>query len=371
MKRTVLISGASIAGLTLGYWLNTYGFDVKIIEISSSPRKGGSPIDIRADALQVAESMGILEIIKNKQIHTEAISFVGKTGKVKVVTRPPKGNNNREPDIEIERENLISILYGLIKDDITFIFNDSIEMLQQNDSGVEVTFKNGNKHWFDFVIGADGQHSAVRKIVFGTEDKFTKYLGMYVSVAQIEQKPGKNNHTLLYNSPGKIAGISQYDAKTYLFFAFHSPRLNYDYHDKEEQRKLLMNTFKNQRWLVPELLRFIQIADNLYFDSVSQIRMSKWTKDRVSLIGDAAHCAAFLSGMGSSLAMTGARILAEELSSAADNYQAAFQQYENRHKPVVEKIHASVPFTAGMFIPKSHIGIGLRNTLLRIKNVFT
>lgn len=371
MKRTVLISGAGIAGLTLGYWLNTYGFDVTIIEISSSPRKGGSPIDIRADALQVAKSMGILEIIKNKQIHTEAISFVGKTGKVKVVTRPPKGNKNKEPDIEIQREDLTGILYGLIKNDITFTFNDSIELLKQNDTGVEVTFKNGNKHRFDFVIGADGQHSAVRKIVFGTEDEFTKYLGMYVSVVEVQEKPGKINHTLLYNSPGKIAGISQYDAKTYLFFAFHSPRLNYDYHNKEQQRKLLMNTYNNQRWLVPELLRFIQTSDNIYFDSVSQIRMSKWTKGRVSLIGDAAHCAAFLSGMGSSLAMTGARILAEELFSAADNYQAAFQQYENRHKPVVEKIHASVPFTAGMFIPKSHVGIGLRNSLLRIKNLFT
>lgn len=370
MKRTVLMSGASIAGLTLGYWLNKYGFDVTIIEISNSPREGGSPIDVRAGAWQVAKDMGILEVIRDKQIHTEAISFVGKTGKVKVITRPPKDNNNREPDIEIEREDLISILYGLIKNDITFIFNNSIEMLQQNDSGVEVTFKSGNKQGFDFVIGADGQHSAVRKIVFGTEDKFTKYLGMYVSVVQIPEKPGKNNHTLLYNSPGKIAGISQYDAKTYLFFAFHSPRLNYDYHNKEEQRKLLMNTYKNQRWLMPELLQFIQTSDNLYFDSVSQIRMNKWTKGRVSLVGDSAHCAAFLSGMGTSLAMMGARILAEELSSRPDNYQAAFRQYENRHKPVVQKIHASVPFTARMFIPKSDMGIWLRNSLLRVRNLF-
>jgi len=370
MKRTVLISGASIAGLTLGYWLSKYGFDVTIVEISSSPRKGGSPIDIRADALQVIEDMGILEIIKDKQIHTEAISFVGETGKVKVVTRPPKGNKNREPDIEIERKDLINILYGLIKNRTTFIFGNSIEMLEQNDSRVEVTFKNGNQQGFDFVIGADGQHSAVRKIVFGKEDEFTKYLGMYVSVVQIQEKPGKNNHTLLYNSPGKIVGISQYDAKTYLFFAFHSCRLNYDYHNKEEQRKLLLNTYKNQRWLVPELLQFIQIADNIYFDSVSQIRMSKWSKNRVSLVGDAAHCAAFLSGMGSSLAMTGAKILAEELSSGTDNYPAAFQQYENRHKPVVEKIHASVPFTARMFIPKSYIGIWLRNSLLRVRNLF-
>ena len=122
---------------------------------------------------------------------------------------------------------------------------------------------------------------------------------------------------------------------------------------------------------MPELLQFIQTSDKIYFDSVSQIRMSKWTKDRVSLIGDAAHCAAFLSGMGSSLAMMGARILAEELYSGADNYQAAFRQYEIRHKPVVEKIHASVPFTAGMFIPKSHIGIWLRNSVIRIRNLFT
>ena len=370
MKRTVLISGASTAGLTLGHWLNKYGFDVTIVEKSSTPRKGGSPIDVRAGALQVAKDMGILDVIKDKQIHTKAISFVDKTGKIKVATPPAKSKTNGEPDIEIEREDLIDTLYGLIENQATFIFDNSIELLKQNDSGVHVSFKNGNGEGFDFVIGADGQHSAVRKIVFGKEDEFTKYLGMYVSVVQIQEKPGKDAHSLLYNSPGKIAGISQYDAKTYLFFAFHSPRLNYDYNDKEEQRRLLIDAYKNQRWLVPQLLHFIQTSDNLYFDSVSQIRMDKWTKGRVSLVGDSAHCAAFLSGMGTSLAMMGARILAEELSSRPDNYQAAFRQYENRHKPVVKKIHASVPFTARMFIPKSDMGIWLRNSLLRVRNLF-
>jgi 2-polyprenyl-6-methoxyphenol hydroxylase-like FAD-dependent oxidoreductase len=370
-NKNVLISGASIAGLTLAYWLRRHKFDVTVAEIAAGPRMGGSPIDVRGPALAVADRMGILPKIRAAKVSSEGMAFVDATGKTVGTMDTSAFDENGSGDIELRRDYLVDILYDAAKDGVEYRFEDTIQTLVQDDDGVSVTFASGETRTFDLVVGADGLHSVVRRLALGDESRFVRYLGMYVALAEVGSGfGGRANWVTFYNSPGKIAGIARYPDQDYAMFVFRSPLLRYDYHDVNQKKKLLIEAFANQSsWQVPSLLDAATAADDLYFDSVSQVRMPSWTQGRVALIGDAAHCAAFLSGMGSSLAMVGASVLADELAAAAGDYQRAFKRYEEVLRPIVEPIQSRVPQAAQLFVPATNFGIWLRNALTRLSPI--
>src|SRR5690625_5146251 len=119
MNKKVLISGASIAGLTLGYWLNYYGYKVSIVEISKGLRKGGTPIDVRGGAVAIAEKMGILKAIKELECRSvmELVDAKNET----IVDFSINNQPEYKGDIEISRDDLVNILYEqLPKEDIKF-----------------------------------------------------------------------------------------------------------------------------------------------------------------------------------------------------------------------------------------------------------
>jgi 2-polyprenyl-6-methoxyphenol hydroxylase-like FAD-dependent oxidoreductase len=367
-KLKVLVSGASIAGLTLAHWLSKHGFDVTVVELAAGPRKGGSPIDVRGPALDVADRMGILPRIRAAKVSMEGVAFVNATGKIVGSMNTALFDENAAGDIELRRDQLVNMLYDTAKDTVEYLFEDTITTLVQDDDGVDVTFAREGARRFDLVVGADGLHSVVRRLAFDDEARFVHHLGMYVALVETSpQIGGRENWTLFYNSPGRMAGIPRYRDQTYAMFVFRSPLLSYDYHDVNQKKKLVIEAFANESsWLVPRLLDAVRSAEDLYFDSVSQVRMPSWSQGRVALIGDAAHCAAFLSGMGSSLAMLGASVLADELAAAAGDHHRAFTRFEEVLRPIVEPIQSRVPQAGNIFVPATELGILLRNQLTRL-----
>jgi len=138
-KKTILISGASIAGLTLAYWLTQnagHKLKVTIVEISSGLRRGGSPIDVRGEALAVAREMGILEKIKAKEfVHsTVVLNAQNET----LFTFEVNAQAEYLGDIEIHRDDLVDILYENIPtDEVEFLFENKIEELIQHEDKVK------------------------------------------------------------------------------------------------------------------------------------------------------------------------------------------------------------------------------------------
>jgi 2-polyprenyl-6-methoxyphenol hydroxylase-like FAD-dependent oxidoreductase len=123
--------------------------------------------------------------------------------------------------------------------------------------------------------------------------------------------------------------------------------------------------FGEAGWECPQILEAMESCGEVYFDRVSQVRMSTWSLGRVSLVGDAAFCPSLLAGQGSALAMFGAYILPGELSREADQPQKAFQRYEQQLRPFIAgKQEAAVKF-AGSFAPKTRLGIFLRNEITK------
>jgi 2-polyprenyl-6-methoxyphenol hydroxylase-like FAD-dependent oxidoreductase len=368
-NKNILISGAGIAGLTLAYWLKKFGFHPTIVEHSPVLRQGGYAIDFWGAGFTIAERMNIVPDLNKADLQIREVTFVDEHNK-------PRGRMNYEQlkkmmnnrALTLLRSDLSKIIYDHLDKDVEIIFGDSIRNIEQNEKGVTVHFHNGNVRSFDLVAGADGLHSKVRKLAFGDEAQFEKYYGYYTSSYTIENNALNDGLFLTYNIPCKQAATySINENKTATFFIFSSPEKTvYDHHDIEKQKEILRNEFKNAGWKCTALLSKIDTAPDFYFDVVSQIKMDRWSNDRVTLVGDAAYCPSLLSGQGSTLAMTGAYILAGELKEANGDYKTAFEQYENIFKPFIESKQKIAQNFAKSLVPKSKFGIWLRNAFTNL-----
>ena len=358
LKKTALISGASIAGLTMAYWLNHYGYKVTVVEIASELRKGGAAIDVRSEALNVAERMQILDKIKEKKI-TTAIEFVDADNNC-IASMKNFGADSLNNDIELNRDHLVQIIYEAATSNVEYLFNNSIKSINQTNDKVSIMFEDGKNRDFDFVFGADGTHSNVRKLAFGEESLFNHFFGAYFAILKTDDFLEEINHYPIYTLPNKMAATNDNGNS---FLLFRSPKVNYNYQNDEEYKKILVANFANCGWKVPNILKAMTSSGNLYFDEVCQIKMQSWTKGRVALIGDAAYCAGFPTGMGTSLAMQGATILADELVTSNDDYDTAFSKYNNTFKPFVEAIQSTVTNGLDFLVPETEEKISLRNEM--------
>jgi 2-polyprenyl-6-methoxyphenol hydroxylase-like FAD-dependent oxidoreductase len=369
-KQTVLISGASIAGPTLAYWLKRYGFTPTVVERSPALRRGGFPIDVRNAAVEIAKRMGIWSDLQQKITTLEKLSFMDARNRrisgINVLTLRKWLDLDRTW-AEIMRGDLTETLYEATKHEVEYLFGDSVQEIAQHDDGVDVAFASGGTRRFDLVVGADGLHSIVRQLVFGDEAQFEWYCGYHVAVFTTDNYLELDHaNMLIYGVPGKQVMLrSSGDNKELVAcFIFKQPaKLRYDRSDREQQKQLLADVFADQAWEIPLLLEKMRAASDLYFDPVSQIRMESWSNGRVVLLGDAAHCPALLTGQGSTLAMMGAYLLAGELQQADGNHRQAFQQYEQAFRPVISKEQKKIKTGSDFLVPATSLSMWTRNHL--------
>ncbi|WP_143264494.1 FAD-dependent monooxygenase, partial [Amycolatopsis kentuckyensis] len=301
MKR-VLISGASIAGPALAFWLRRAGFAVTLVEKAAELRVGGYPIDVRGTALDAVERMGILPRLQDLHISTRRLTFLDASGDEIVSLAPDAIIRGTEgEDLEIRRGDLIRTLYDLVRDDVEVRFGDTVETLTDHADGVDVTFRSGRRDRYDLVIGADGLHSRTRELVFGDEAPFHHYLGYCFAGFTMPNDFGLFREGLAWSTPGKGAALyavlDSEELHGFLVSARPEPPLA-AFRNPEAQRDLIARTFAGDGWEIPRLVAAMREADDLFFDVISQIRMPRWSSGRVALVGDAAHAPSFLTGQG-------------------------------------------------------------------------
>ncbi|GIG88251.1 FAD-dependent monooxygenase [Plantactinospora endophytica] len=367
--RKVLISGASIAGPTLAYWLHRYGFEVTVVEKATGVRDGGYPIDVRGTAIDVLERMEVLPRVRAGHVDTRRLTFVDGNGRT-VGSLRPEAFSGGVPgrDLEVPRGYLTSVLYATIREDVEFLFGDSIAALQDNDDGVRVTFVSGRQQEFDLVLGADGLHSNTRRLAFGPEERYVRYLGYCFAGFTLPNDLGLAHEGTICTAPGRMATIYApgcTDTLHGLLTVARSQPPLAELGDAEAQRELMARVFADDRWRVPYLLDAMRAADDVFFDVVSQIHMPEWSRGRVALVGDAAHAPSFFSGQGTSIALVGAYVLAGELATRAE-HTAAFAAYERIARPYVQVNQALADTGGSTLAPTTARALWLRNQLLRV-----
>lgn len=357
--RRVLISGASIAGPALAYWLNHYGFDVTVVEKASEVRPGGQPVDFKgATHRTVLSRMGILDAVRQAQVGSSDGTIVDADGR-KIGVFPGEFSGG---EINIARGDLAKLLYDRTSATCEYVFGDSITSLTDSVDGVDVTFTHSAPRRFDLVVGADGIHSNVRNLAFGPESDYVSHLGYYYDA----QFDFASNEDQMYNEPGRMAAVS--GGKDPAFLVFKSEPLDYDRDDVDQQKKLLIDAYRGGAWKISELL--VQIPGTTYFwmDSISRVTTDRFASGRVALVGDSAYGNA-LGGFGTGLAIVGAYVLAGESSRANGDHNVAYGQYELKfrtYSKVSQKVNAG-----RLMAPSTRRGIRARNLMFSAAVLFT
>ncbi|ABK71037.1 FAD-dependent monooxygenase [Mycolicibacterium smegmatis] len=338
MTRSALISGAGIAGPALAFWLTEAGWEVTVIERAKQLRSSGYPIDIRGAAVEAVDRMGLLQQITANRYQHPLMDFLTPGGRR--LARLDMGEVLNDPDagdIEITRGALTRIFFEASAGRADYVFGDTITGLSPTDAGVDVTFGHRDPQTFDVVIGADGIHSNVRALSFGAENQYLRHLGPYVAIWDIPTEMIAPGTGYMYSHPGRTVGIERtFDSaatRAFLTFVHPSPG-SVNRHDISEVAAELRRAFAEDRWRTAEIIDTLLDADDVFFDTASQVRLNRWSTGRIGLVGDAAYAPAFLSGQGTSLAVAGAYVLASELVRH-DQPEKAFSAYEHRMRHFV------------------------------------
>ncbi|GAA0226156.1 hypothetical protein GCM10009539_09270 [Cryptosporangium japonicum] len=258
-------------------------------------------------------------------------------------------------------EHLAAVLHRAARDDAEFVFGDTITALHEDAAGVDVSFRRGTSRRFDYVIGADGLHSTVRRLAFGPEERFVHHAGLYIATLVLGGAPAEPHDVMLYNQPRRLVALHPARGEAGAAFIFRGPaRPSSEYRDLERQKQIVTTVYRDAGWRVPQLLDAVRNAPDLYFDAVSAVRLPRWSTRRIALVGDAASCVSLL-GDGSSLAMAGAHTLAGALAGGG-----GFAAYEAEHRTLTNPKQRRIALAAGLLVPKTALGLALRNTTGRL-----
>lgn len=353
----ILISGASIAGPALAFWLTRSGHDVTVVEKNDGIRPGGQAVDFKGTThMQVLREMGILDELRQYDIRDEDAAIVNERGRTIGVA--PGGLGSGE--LNVPRDTIATVLYQRTKDDVDYRFGDRITDLNDDGRGVAVTFRSGTTERYDLVVGADGVHSGVRRLVWGPEEQFVEHRGYHYVLADLDL----GSDDVVYSQPGMTVMLGGSKAPTFIVVA--ADRFPDARDDVDEQKRQIAGALQGGRWRIPEIVDRFADARSFYADSISRVTVEQWSRGRVVLLGDSAWGNA-LSGYGTGLALVAAYVLAGELRLADGDLATALHEYERRFRPYTAASHK---VNAGALLaPRTMRGIRLRNLFFRAASV--
>ncbi len=377
-KLRVLISGASVAGPALAYWLVRAGCKVTVIERAPSLRTAGQGLDVRDTARDIIKRMGIFDRIRDKSSHEEGLEVVDSNNRCFsrfAADKSGKGDSITS-DVEILRGELAGILFDVTKDDVSYIFGDMVESLEETDREVGVNFANGTQTMpFDLVVAADGLGSKIRGLAFGNGDSHIRSLDSYASYFSIPHSDTDTMWSRVHWIKGGRCMLVRPDnvGRTRAFLCLTAyeksdERLaRFEKASKEgipAQKLLVQELFQDADWEISRILEGMHKSDDFYMQHIAQVRMNRWSSGRVALIGDAGYAPSPFTGMGTSLAFIGAYVLAGEISRQPTNIPAALESYERVLRPYVESIQKLPPGIPWMVNPQSTLGVRVFETVV-------
>ena len=370
-----LVCGGGIAGNTAALQLLRARIPTTVVERTAAPRPGGQAVDLRGPAGDVATRMGLMPAIRAHQLDERGMIFVDAAGRE--LNRMPAdlfGGEGIVAEIEITRGDLNQVLLDAIAGaggDLEYRYGDWVSELHQDADGVDVTFASGVRERFSLVIGADGLHSSLRRLVFGADSQFLKYLGGYMSFFTMPTPASKHNRLEWFVTHqvagGSFVGIrSDVDPTTSKAVVIlrmpPDPALE---RSPTQQKQLIRKRLSAGGWEIPAILNAMEIADDFYFDELARVTMPTWSERRIVLLGDAAFCGSPLTGQGTSVAMIGAYVLAGEIAATPTHPAQAISRYETLVRPLIAKAQELMPGGVRALTPGSAVEMAISRLINR------
>lgn len=375
MAPKVLIVGGGIAGPSLAFWLAQLDFSVTILERHPNLRANGQQLDLRGQGLTAMRYMGLEPQVRAKVVDEEGLQFVNSAGVPQaslIANKTGKGQQSFTSEFEIMRGDLVRILYEATKEKTRYIFGTTVESMEEVDDGVKVVLKDGSEEVYDLVVVADGDRSKTRRMILGSEapEPF-RSMRHYIAYFTAPRVESDSKYATMYHEVGSriVATRADNPRTIQVYMAVlttgrGSEIIGAALRDRKAgmaaQKQAWAEAFKDAGWQTKRFLQAMEgpLASDFYSHEVGQVRMSHWSKGRVTLLGDAGYCPTTLTGFGTSLAMVGGYVLAGELSrhTAPDgkvDVLAALEGYEKTLRPLVDEVQAVPSWLPLVFLPRT------------------
>ncbi|KAI0383459.1 hypothetical protein F5Y04DRAFT_26352 [Hypomontagnella monticulosa] len=371
----ILICGGGISGPALAFWLSRTGHRVVIVERFPALRATGAQIDLRAQGIQVVKRMGLEQSIRDILVDEEGVSFVDSRGRVVstiMANKSGKGAQSLTSEFELMRGDLVRLLYERTKDRVEYVFGKTVESFEQDENRVLAHFSDGTSDTYDVLVGADGQGSRIRKAILppGAPEPYIR-LGVHIAYWFIPRDETDSNIRNTYLSPGGRMifrrSHNPTESQVYFFLKDNSPELsNIPRASEEQQKEFWTQKFRDAGWQTERFLEGMKTTKNFYCQEVVQVITDTWSKGRVVLLGDAAHCPSPFSGMGTTGGLVGAYVLAGEINRHPNNLPQAFANYDEKLRPFVNEIQNVKTGLIKLGMPDTWWGIMIIHLIARI-----
>lgn len=346
----ILVAGGGVAGQALAFWLTRGGHEVTVVERFPALRASGAQVDLRGQGIEAVERMGLLQEVRSQLVNEAGVAFIDSHGKPKatiMANTSGKGRQTLTSEYEIMRGDLVRILHEATKDDAEYVFSKSVDGLDQHSDRVTVHFSDGTSGEYDLLIGADGQGSRTRGALL--PEGFDPYwrVGIHMAYWFVPRIASDTNIRDTYMVPGgrQIMRRSHNATETQVYFVMREDSKEASAIHRApvgEQQRFWAERFQDAGWQTGRFIDGMRDSPFFYSQEIAQVRLDSWSKGRVVLSGDAAHCASPYSGMGISGGLVGAYVLAGEINRSPDNLPAALANYERVLRPFVDEIQGVV-----------------------------
>ncbi|MBQ0855643.1 FAD-dependent monooxygenase (plasmid) [Streptomyces sp. BH-SS-21] len=363
-ERDVVVSGASIAGLSTAFWLRRLGWQVTVIERAPAFRDGGQNVDVRGVAREVLDRMGLFDEVKRQNTTETGTVVVDASGKVtaELPFDGPGGPDGATAELEVLRGDFARTIHDHLPPGVAFVYGDTIETATDGPESLHIVTSQGRELRCDLLVIAEGVRSATRDRVFTADEVTQDDLDVTMVFGTIPRTAGDDDRWRWHNTTrGRQIHLRPDNHGTTRAILAYSPGDDLARLGRGEALARVRDRYADAGWEAPRVLDAFDASDDVYIDQLTQIRMTTWHRGRTVLAGDAGWCVTPMGGGGASLALTSGYVLAAQLAAHPDDTEAALTAYEAWMRPLVDDVQGLPRGLKHFAYPQTRTGLALRH----------